>query len=158
MNGNCHFWFGTTVGFATASLFRLESYEAIACISTCILGSIFPDIDNPVSNMGQLSVPISTIIGKIQKRNGRHGSHHRWVFHDVSIYATGLYLCYRFYPSMLGFFIGTLSHLFLDFFNPDGIRFFGIPVRLFRIKSGGVGSIILTWLFCIGILVFVLMR
>jgi membrane-bound metal-dependent hydrolase YbcI (DUF457 family) len=58
-------------------------------------------------------------------------------------------------PSLLGFFVGCLSHLFLDMFNPKGIPFFFIKrIRLGKIESGDVKSIIFTWVcvfLCLGI-------
>lgn len=125
MNGNAHFMFGASVGVGTALVLSLNPTQATLLVSTCLLGSIFPDIDNPKSNAGQLTTPISTVIGKIAKAEGKYGSHHRGIFHDPFFYVVGLVLAFFFYKPLIGFFIGTFTHLFLDCFNPAGIRFLG---------------------------------
>lgn len=157
MNGNCHFIYGAAVGTALAA-----NADKIATVLPAVtntpetatlfilgglIGGIFPDIDNPSSHMGQLAAPVSTIIGAINKKLGKVGSNHRGILHDPITYLIGLVLCYFFFPPMIGFFIGCLSHLFLDMFNAKGIPFFFIKrIRLAKIESGSAASIVLTWL------------
>lgn len=126
MNGNCHFVFGASVALSSALMLRLDSTNACLLISNCLIGSIFPDIDNPRSNMGQLTAPISTVIGKIGKSMGKVGSKHRGVFHDPALYMLGFAVSYFFCRPLIGFFIGAFTHLFLDAFNPAGIRLLGV--------------------------------
>lgn len=121
-----------------------------------LIGGIFPDIDNPKSHFGQLSKPVSTVIGKIGKVTGKTGSHHRGIFHDISIYIAGLILSYLYAPFLLGFFLGAITHLFLDMFNPAGVPvFFGIKrLHLGKIEADSKSAMILTYLlilFTIGI-------
>ena len=157
MNGNCHFVYGAAVGTALAA-----NADKIATVLPAVtntpetatlfilgglIGGIFPDIDNPSSHMGQLAAPVSTIIGAINKKLGKVGSNHRGILHDPITYLIGLVLCYFFFPPMIGFFIGCLSHLFLDMFNAKGIPFFFIKrITLAKIESGSAASIVLTWL------------
>lgn len=156
MNGNCHFITGAAVG--TAIAINLDKISIILPHITYtpetatlfvlggLIGGIFPDIDNPSSYMGKLSAPVSTIIGFINEKLGKVGANHRGILHDPLIYLIGLLLSYFFLPALVGFFIGCLSHLFLDMFNPKGIPFFLIKkVRIAKVKSGSTESIIITW-------------
>ena len=156
MNGNCHFVYGAAVGSMLALNIATVS-NAIPNITNTpetatlfvlggVLGGIFPDIDNPSSHMGSLSAPVSTIFGKINEKLGKVGSNHRGILHDPTVYIAGLILSYLFFTPLIGFFIGCLSHLFLDMFNPKGIPFFLFKkVRLGNFKSGEIGSTIFTW-------------
>lgn len=158
MNGNCHFVYGASVGSAvTMNLDKIATIipnitntpeTATLFILGGLLGGIFPDIDNPGSHMGQLSAPVSTVIGAINKKLGKVGSNHRGILHDPITYLIGLVLCYFFFSPMIGFFIGCLSHLFLDLFNPKGIPFFLFRrVSIGKFDSGSTGSVVLTWAF-----------
>lgn len=156
MNGNCHFLYGAAVGTAIAvNLNHIVTIlpnvtatpeTATLLIMGGLIGGIFPDIDNPSSHMGQLSAPVSTVIGAINSKVGKVGSNHRGILHDPTIYLLGLVLSYFFFAPMIGFFIGCLSHLFLDMFNPKGIPFLWFRrISLGKFKSGEMGSIIFTW-------------
>ena len=165
MNGNCHFVFGATVGSMMALnnetinilLPNISNSPETATLFVLggLIGGIFPDIDNPSSHMGQLSAPLSTIIGKINKLFGKIGSNHRGILHDPIIYIIGLILSYFFFSPLIGFFIGCLSHIFLDMFNPNGVPFLFIhKIILVKFKSGEKGSIIFT-IICIIITLFI---
>lgn len=164
MNGNCHFIYGATVGSVLA--LNLDKISNIINISNNsetatlfilggLVGGIFPDIDNPNSYMGHLSAPISTLIGKINEKLGKVGSNHRGILHDPIIYLLGLVLSYFFFPPLLGFFIGCLSHIFLDMFNPKGVPcLFIYRIRLGKFNSGDSSSVVFTWIcviLCIGV-------
>ncbi len=148
MNGNCHLIFGTAVGTAVCMGLKADITECTLIMSTCIIGSVFPDIDNPNSHIGGLTVPISTVIGKVSELFGKTGSRHRGIFHDLFIYLLGFYLSFMYFRPVLGFCIGTLSHLFLDMFNPSGIPFFFgmLRIRIARIISGSTASIIISFI------------
>lgn len=156
MNGNCHFVYGASVGSMVALnmnnistvLPHITATPETATLFVLggVLGGIFPDIDNPSSYMGKLSAPVSTIIGAINEKLGKVGSNHRGILHDPLIYLIGLVLSYFFFSPLIGFFIGCLSHLFLDMFNPKGIPFFLFKrVHLGNFKSGEIGSVVFTW-------------
>lgn len=137
MNGNCHFVFGVSTATALAlNIDKIENLmqtylpiDGMGIDETTItlfvlgglLGSIFPDIDNPKSHFGQLTKPLSTVIGKIGEQFGKTGCRHRGIFHDLMIYVIGFVLTILYFPPLIGFFTGCLSHLFLDCFNPMGI-------------------------------------
>lgn len=157
MNGNCHFVYGASVGIALAmnmSTISTVCPNIVASKETAtlfvlggLLGGIFPDIDNPSSHMGKLAVPVSTGIGVINKHLGKTGANHRGILHDPVLYLTLLFLSYQMIPSMVGFFIGCLSHVFLDMFNPKGVPvLFKSRLRLGNITSGDQLSIVFTWI------------
>lgn len=137
MNGNCHFVFGaTTSSMIALNIDKIANLINASCdigflevnsttitlfIMSGLIGSVFPDIDNPNSHFGQLSKPVSTVIGKISKAFGKTAMRHRGIFHDPFVYLLGLILSFIFFPPLLGFFVGCLSHIFLDMFNPMGV-------------------------------------
>ena len=113
-----------------------------------LIGGIFPDIDNEKSYTAKLTVPVSTVICGISEMFGRKGKNHRGIFHDPLIYIIGLYLSLLYLPALVGVFIGCLSHIFLDIFNPAGVPFlFGITrLRLMGIQSGSKAAVVFTYI------------
>lgn len=158
MNGNSHFVFGVSLGTAIAMNMNvigevLPNLNASAETTTLfvlggLIGGILPDIDNPTSYMGKLSAPVSTMFGTLGKMTGKTGSNHRGIMHDPTIYLIGLVLSYLYLPSLVGLFVGCLSHIFLDMFNPSGVPFlFGVKrLRLGKILSGSKTGVWFTWL------------
>lgn len=158
MNGNCHFIFAAATGCAVAM--NLQNLNTVGLnidassagvtlvIMGSLIGGIFPDIDNPDSSMGHLSRPLSSIIGKIGKFTGKTGVNHRGIFHDIAIYIAGLVLSYLYFPPIIGFFIGAISHLMLDSLNPMGVPvLFGVKtLRLAKVRSGSKWAVALTWM------------
>lgn len=157
MNGNCHFVFGAACG--TAIALNLDKIATVIPVQPSpemytlfilggLVGGILPDIDNPNSYIGKLTVPVSTGIGAVQEAFGKTGSRHRGLLHDPIVYLIGLWLSFTYFPALLGLFVGCLTHLFLDMFNPSGIPFlFGLKhIHLGRIYSGSIGSVIFTWI------------
>lgn len=157
MNGNCHFVFGATVGSMIA--LNIDSISnilpnitntqetVVLFVMGGVLGGILPDIDNPSSHIGQLSIPISSIIGKINDLLGKKGANHRGILHDPTIYIIGVILSYIFCPAVLGILVGCLSHIFLDLFNSKGVPCLIFKrISLANIKSGSNASIIFTWI------------
>ena len=156
MNGNCHFIYGATIGSMVAlNIDKIStvlphitntSETATLFVLGGLIGGIFPDIDNPSSYMGKLSAPVSTVIGTINKKLGKVGANHRGILHDPIIYIIGLILSYIFLPALIGLFVGCISHLFLDMFNPKGIPFcFVKKVSIGKFDSGSISSVIFTW-------------
>ena len=160
MNGNSHILYSASVGSMIAlnldtiskTLPNIESnqYTATLFIMGGLIGGIFPDIDNPNSYMGKLTLPVSKIIGKASRFLGKGGSHHRGIFHDSTIYLIGLVLCYFYFPPLCGMMLGCLSHVILDMFNPMGTPFlFGLKhIRLGTINAGSRQGRVITLLLC----------
>ena len=155
MNGNCHFVFASSVATSVAIVgsktgLLVDEQTITLLISTALIGGIFPDIDNPKSNMGQLSRPVSTLIEKLSKPFGKVGKNHRGVFHDPILYIAGLLFCFYNFTPLIGFFVGALSHLFLDMFNPSGIRVLGVKfLRIAKIPSSSKEGVVITWIMSI---------
>lgn len=158
MNGSCHFMFGTAVGLSVAFNLNVIA-EYLPAISDTpemrtlfvlggMTGGVLPDIDCPNSYIGKLTVPVSTLIGKLQKKSGKTDYRHRGLLHDPAVYLIGLYLSYNVYPALAGLFTGCLTHLLLDMFNPAGVPFLlGTKhLRIAKFKSGSRESIIFTWI------------
>lgn len=157
MNGNCHFIFGLTVG--TMCAINLEDIStilpniantnsnAVLFIIGGILGGILPDMDNPKSFMAQMSEPFSKVVCKIGKMFHRGGKYHRGILHDPLVHLVGLVLAYFFCPPLVGVFVGGISHIFLDIFNPVGLPLlFGAKyISIGNIKSGGKNAILFTY-------------
>ncbi len=158
MNGNCHFIFGAALGTAFAmNVDKIETTfphltnspeTATLFVLGGLIGGIFPDIDNPASYIGKLTVPVSSVIGTFGELAGKTGPNHRGILHEPLVYIAGLILSYMFCPSLVGLFLGCISHLYLDMFTPAGIPvFFGAKhFRIAKFKSGSQQSVIFTWL------------
>ena len=159
MNGNCHFLFGATVGVNIDSISEFlpritNSPETVTLLVLGgLIGGVLPDIDNPSSHIGKLTVPVSTLIGKWGEMTGKTKSRHRGLLHDGIVYIFGLILSYMYLPSLIGLCVGCLSHLFLDMFNPAGVPFlFGVKhLRLAKIPSDSKGAVALTWFSIFGV-------
>lgn len=148
MNGNCHFILGMGISASAMLLTEPDINAASGIAALVLLGSIFPDIDNPTSHFGQLTKPVSSIIGKLGDLAGHSRENHRGVFHDVFLYGGGFILCMYYELALLWFFIGTLGHLLLDSMTKAGIPIIlGMGrFRIGKLKSGDKGSIIMTWI------------
>jgi inner membrane protein len=156
MNGNCHLFFG--ISTATALALNLDKIAvslpnigstpewAALLIFGAAAGSIFPDIDNENSHTAKLTAPVSSLICGINQLFGNNGKKHRGLLHDPFIYLLGLYLSYMFFPVCVPFFIGCITHVFLDIFNPAGVPFlFGVKhLSLKACPSASKGASILT--------------
>lgn len=157
MNGNCHFLFGSSVGLALAlnmeniatvlSNITVSSETATLFVLGGLTGGVFPDCDNPVSYVGKLTYPISKYLGKLGNTSGDFKQYHRGVLHDPSIYLVGLLISYFLFPPLIGFFIGGLTHLYLDLYNPAGIPFMfrKATLHLGDMPSGSKKAKIFSW-------------
>lgn len=137
--------FGASVSACACLLLKTDTPVTVLAVSSCLIGSVFPDIDNPDSSFGHMTKPVSTLIGSVSGAVGKTGSNHRGVFHDFGAHLSGLVLSLLFMPSLAFFFMGTLSHLFLDMFNPSGIPvMFFWKARAGRLRSGEKPSVVFT--------------
>lgn len=101
------------------------------------IGCLIPDLDSETSTMGRKLKPLSKLLnfifdildgGKeksmIHLSNGVCFKNHRRYMHDITvILPIAFLLCLR-YPLLYGFFLGYISHLFLDSFTSLGMPFF----------------------------------
>lgn len=140
--------FGISTGIAISLISGVAIEDATLITSTCMIGSIFPDIDNPSSLFGKLTKPISTFIGKANKLMGHSREHHRGIIHDIGLWIILLILSWNYFPYLKGFFIGGVSHLFLDAFNPSGDPFLIVKrFRLAKIPSDSKEAVAISFIF-----------
>lgn len=164
MNGNCHLLFGTAVGSMCAlnvgyintivpTIQNTPETMALFVLGG-IVGSVLPDIDNSSSYVAKLCYPLGKPFSAMQKLQNKQEWQHRGVMHDLGIYLVGLFLAINYLPCLIGLFIGLISHVFLDCFNPAGVPFlFGVKhIHLGRIRSGDKKAVT----FCIILTVIVL--
>lgn len=145
MNGNCHFIFGAAVAASAAIVTGADQNTTTLLLATGLIGSVFPDIDNPKSHFGQLTKPVSTLIGQAGKITGHTGKRHRGLFHDLGLYMLLAIASYNFVPALIGFFLGILSHLILDAMNPAGIKIFTKYFSIGKVPSDSKLAVCISW-------------
>lgn len=124
----------------------ITSYEGMVFITGAVIGSLFPDIDHRGSYLGRKAKITSTIT------NALFG--HRGITHSpiaMTIFVFLLYMASKlFFISpiiklwFIGFFLGILSHIFLDMLTKGGVPllypFSKKKISLTNIKTGSVGE------------------
>ena len=136
MNYKTHKIGGVCTGIVTATLLFADNPSPVAIISSLLIiagasfGSIAPDIDKSTTKVGR-NVFLKPISLFIQKKYG-----HRTVTHSLIISLVFLSLVvgasymfrgiafYLYSNLAIGFSIGYLSHLLLDFLTVQGIPLF----------------------------------
>ena len=125
MNGKLHLALGITSGVVGGLLLMQKPIDAYFFSASCILGSVFPDIDLPNSKLGKYTFGLSRVFNKMF---GHRGLFHTpcflflsWVLYHLlkkgSISSISFVL-------MSGFSIGFLCHLIQDMMTKDGIKIF----------------------------------
>ena len=169
MNGITHKIAGVCIGtVATGVLIEPTPISCGLVIAGSVIGSLFPDIDEPNSIAGSKARLASKII--------KHTTGHRGFFHtplNLIISSALLFLFhlkvagtifanfdYNDIPWALFLFIGYVagyaSHLILDFITPTGIMiFYPFTKKKFHVFGfkGAFGNVICS-LICIGLTVF----
>lgn len=135
---------------------HMSVYTLIAACGATIIGGLTPDIDQPTADLWR-RLPAGNIIGRlITPILGSHRmiSHSilgivlmgyllRWALHQLSaVVLVDMVIIWW------AFMIGFVSHLLIDMLNREGIPLLfplpwkiGVPpVRLFRIKAGGLAE------------------
>ena len=161
MNGTNHLAFGTTVSIMTVLNMDMLANTIPNIPNTTemktliilggVIGSLLPDIDNPTGHVGKLCAPVSNIFGAIHKLQGKEVWQHRGIMHDLSVYIIGLIFSYLFFLPIFGIFLGGITHLLLDMFNPAGVPvFLGMgKVRLGYVKSNDKTATYITVILCV---------
>ncbi len=137
MNGNCHLALGIASGISAGLITSSNPEQMVLLISAAMIGSLFPDIDNPKSHVGKLTKPVSLCVGRVSAFFGCTKENHRGVFHDLGFFLVGLFLCFFYFKPLVGFFIGGVSHLILDAFNASGVPVFIVMKRFHLGKIDG---------------------
>lgn len=168
MNGITHKIGGASAGIITYSLISTEFGLPLmaVCISSSILGSLVPDIDEPNSIAGKKAKLLSKSFKFIF---GHRGIIHTPLFLGILVgvywvigkkYIPPDYLNYANY-AMLSFSVGYISHLFLDMLTPQGIMLL-FPLTKYHFKLIGLRNkhkdIIVSSLLIMGTVMFLLIR
>lgn len=124
MLGKQHLTYGIVTGTCLASQFTDKPVEAVLLWSSCILGSVFPDIDLPSSTIGKRFPGISNIFNNMF---GHRGFLHTplflvllwWAFY----FLVGFFsLSYHGFWILIGFSFGYICHLIQDIMTNNGIK------------------------------------
>lgn len=125
----------------------ITSYEGMVFITGAVIGSLFPDIDHRGSYLGRKAKITSTIT------NALFG--HRGITHSpiaMGAFVFFLYLLSKLFivtsPFIklwfIGFFLGILSHIFLDMLTKGGVPlllpFTKKRISLTKMKTGSMGE------------------
>lgn len=154
MRGSTHAAAGIATGILLSNCFDINTGQSLLYTACSIIGSLFPDIDNTSSKIGQHTKPASYLI---QLFIG-----HRTFFHAPVIYLIAAILITSAYPGTAifctAFLAGAASHLTLDSLNPAGIPLFWPLNKHFNIakfQSGGIMDRclgLLLWIFVLFLL------
>ncbi len=142
MMSKTHFAFGLLVGLFFSGIFGIE--DKLLFVSVCVLASLLPDIDIPMSKVGSKVRPLSWLLNLLFG--------HRGLIHTIFIplIIWGILSHYGWNLVAAAFFLGYMSHLIIDMLNTKGITFF-YPLSKVRIngfvKAGGI----LEWLLFLAI-------
>ena len=125
----------------------IASFEGMVFITGAVIGSLFPDIDHRGSYLGRKAKITSTIT------NALFG--HRGITHSpiaMGAFVFFLYLLSKLFivtsPFIklwfIGFFLGILSHIFLDMLTKGGVPlllpFTRKRISLTKMKTGSMGE------------------
>jgi len=150
MNGNMHLFFGAYVGATGAVLLNTTPEESLFFISAAMVGSLFPDIDEPGSMLGK-HIPV---LPKFFKKNfGHRGLIHTPIF-MLALWTIlyGVTYPYGFSKVSFGFLLGYSAHLVQDMFTKRGISllypFYKKKISLGFFKSGSYADFLITLLLC----------
>lgn len=115
-------------------LTELSTPAIFGVFTSAILGSSFPDIDQPKSRIGQQLPVVSSLV--------RSSFGHRGFCHSLLFLLLIHYLVSIFLPSMAfysyAFIAGAASHLFFDMFNSPGVPLLWplkVRVRFAKIRT-----------------------
>lgn len=165
MNGSCHFAYSLAIGsMLVVNLTMINELlpnitatreTATLLIMGNILGGILPDMDNPKSSIAKITKPISNLVAKVGKRFGRGGKYHRGILHDPLFCIVGLVLSYIYFPPLVGVFVGAISHIYLDLYNPVGlpILFGAMYINIADITSGSTNAKVFTYMNVVMVLI-----
>lgn len=115
MTAKTHFLIGTVSAFFIASSWNNIGNMKEIFITSTMLGSLLPDIDEPNSFIGRrtkiISSPLNSIFG------------HRTIAHNLIIYFIMLlYAIYSKNMIIIGVSFGAIIHIFCDAITNSGVR------------------------------------
>lgn len=117
MLGRTHLAAGFCAGMTISATQALSPTNAIVVTAGCMLGSLLPDIDQKNSMISQTVKPVGVVVSAV--------AGHRKLLHDPVLYLLGMTAVWfsvpQVFPWLIPVFIGVMTHLLLDTFNPMGI-------------------------------------
>ena len=125
---------------------NLASIESMVFISGAVIGSLFPDIDHKGSYIGRKARITSTVASVLFGHRGvTHSPIPLGIFPLFLYFASKLFIVSPLVKIwFIGFFIGVLSHIFLDMLTKGGVPlllpFSRKKISLTNIKTGSVGE------------------
>lgn len=128
---------------------NIISAENAIFMSGTIIGALFPDIDHKGSYIGRRARIMSTIMSKLFKHRGfTHSPIPMTIFTFILFLISRLFTISIFVKLwFIGFYIGVLSHIFLDMITKEGIPLFypfaNKKISLTNIKNGSMGETII---------------
>lgn len=155
MNGKLHLTYGLVTGVSLSVCLVNHPLYAGLVGGSCIIGSLFPDIDLPNSKLGKYTLGLSTCINKIF---GHRGFTHTpfllgliWLIYYFVVKTFSMN--YFHFWILLGFSVGFLCHIIQDMMTKGGIKFFW-PIYGYRIHFTGFESdskihIFITLILCV---------
>ena len=148
-----HLVFGIFAGLLVSKIFSISEFGLFMAI--CIVSSILPDLDTPFSKTGRKIPVLSWLL------NFLFG--HRGLMHTVFFPLLVYFILMLFGKNLWAgaFFVGYMSHLFIDMLNTKGVYFF-FPIVRIRIngfiKIGGVLEKLLFVAILVGCLLLIVFK
>ena len=138
MTGKTHTIGGIVLGVLGLKILTVSN--PVYYFTGVCLGALLPDIDHQHAPISKITYPLSAIVQ-------RYAKHRTWT--HTLLFAVSVPILFNFAGLNewfnIGLFVGILSHLVLDLFNPTGVPLF-MPItkkkfRIAKIKTGGNGEI-----------------
>lgn len=152
MTGRSHLCFGIITGSATAACLYGDNNigMGIGVLSSVILGSLFPDIDNRKSLISKKMKILSVITNKLF---GHRGFLHSPVFILLITLLSLNCLPERYHFIAWGYTVGLAGHLFLDMLTAGGVPllypFYKKRFRIIRARTGGRAELFILIISCV---------
>lgn len=141
MRGKSHLIQGAALGFVATQLGDFNEINTVVFISSCIFGSLLPDLDIETSTIGRELPPVSRIVNRcFGHREVWHTPFVGFLIFTALFFLTKIFGMTIILPGLVGFFLGWLGHLHLDSYTASGIMwlypFTKKRFHVFPIKSG----------------------
>ena len=117
MLGRTHFMGGALAGLTLAKSMGLPLGEVWAVTGIAGFSALLPDVDTPKSTAGNVLFPLAFVLNRfLGHRGATHSLLAVLVLALAGAFIPGVKTIY-----LLAFVVGYLSHILLDFLNPEGV-------------------------------------
>lgn len=138
MLGRTHMAGGAVAGLLAAKALGYTGNTEVAMVGVAALAALLPDIDTPDSIIGHIIAPVSVLLNTVVG--------HRKLTHSllaaVLAGAAASYIPGSSLPYVAAVMAGYLSHLLLDFLNPQGVPFFYPYPRRYCLPLTVTGAVV----------------